>query len=146
MLIRSPVAIPSNHSPPLTGWWPGRPLEEQSLPSHRIYPLLFRPFVLRTGPGFPQYATQGVALVLYTALHPAERTSWRNPCSLASPRPPRPLRHFLFGILCILGDFSFYLDQPQNPNTSKFLAALSCTPYLSQLIDPCTDKITLLIW
>ena len=47
------------------------------------------------------------------------------------------------GFLCILGDFKFHLDQPRNPNTSKFLHLLHILYVNSphQLVDqPLTSR------
>lgn len=46
------------------------------------------------------------------------------------------------GLLCILGDFNFHLDQPQNPSTSKLLDFLRMQS-LHQLV---SDMDTLSIW
>ena len=43
------------------------------------------------------------------------------------------------GLLCILGDFNFHLDQPRNPNISKFLDLL-CMHSLHQLVDQPTHR------
>ena len=43
------------------------------------------------------------------------------------------------GLLSILGDFDFHLDQPQNPNTSKFLDLLRMHS-LRQLLDQSMHK------
>ena len=43
------------------------------------------------------------------------------------------------GLLCILGDFNFDLDQPQNPSTSKFLDLLRMHR-LHQLADQPTHR------
>ena len=57
---------------------------------------------------------------------------------------PDPLDHCdsLPGLLCILGDFNFHLDQPQNPSTFKLLDFLRMQS-LHQLV---SDMDTLSIW